>query len=302
LGWRVLVVDRGATEPHVRVIELPKPLELLGIHDDQLILLGSDDSRCSDDEFFRPIVCRNVFRRATEGEPKTEFVAAFDVFAPVLVGDHVVAIQHNKLISLPLMKGEVRRLRLEHVHSTAIQVQGDRLLWHAIVHKGATRHSAVYQSISPFDKVERVFLHEATREAEQIVDVAWIGDDIAFLVRSENQEVKLYRRIGFQTHLLLIGLGAEARLEHDSNAAWLFDWKPGAERLWRIEPEEHRPITFSTAPMHVTGTRWGLVWMEKHGSVDSFHLAGTGPANREPPELPVRAPDMRGKWGGELHE
>lgn len=303
VGQRVLAVDRGAAEPHVRVLELPFPLTLLGIHGKDLILIGGGYETT------------NVYRLASDGKGTLETVGLFDVNhgESVLVGDHVAGLAYGRdLLTLALATGEVRRTPLaSDTISPELTVAGDRLLWpaHVIVDEAGTEHrSLVHQSRAPFDEIELVFQLDGTVQTEQVFDLAYVGDDIAYLVlhRSDSgaHSVQLYRRTRDQTELLMSDLEGTT-LVHDAGSAWLVIEKdhgvrsspstglprpppPEMKELWRIGPEQHSRIETTTPAKLVTGTRWGLAWVEEHDQVVSFHLAGEAPAGFVAPEAPAR--------------
>lgn len=297
VGSRVLVVERGPGTTHVmRVIELSTPLELLGIRGEDLILFGKDPSRCTNDKGGKlyPMPgqsCASVFAMPLDGEGPLRVVAAFDgAFQPVLVSDHVASlVDEHVLMHVALDEGEVRRTTFEASTGPGeLAVNGDRLVWTATASKGSEEHSAVFQSRAPFDAVEQVFQLDAPRDTGMIIEVVWIGESLAYLVANmvsdSEKAIKLYRRTGDQTDLLLTGLSAATWLVNDGSSAWLLDFSPDESRLWRIGLKEHRRVTNTTSPKLVTGTRSGLAWVEEHEGTVGFHLTSMGPPGLVAPE------------------
>jgi hypothetical protein len=289
VGSRVLVVETpGSDKAIVRVIEMPEGLRLLGIHDRDLILFGKDPARCTDESergklFGGPSkACASVYRRPTE-EGEVQLVGALDARNAVLVGDRVAALVDDGLATLALGSGEVRKVGFEG-SGGELEVEGDRLLWDAIV---GQERSVVYQSRAPFDKVEVAFQLDETLESQAISDVTWLGDGFVYLVGAPNS-VTLHRRIGDRTDLLLTDVQGPTSLVHAAGTAWLMTGPLGKEQLWKIGPKEHRKVTFESTPKFVAGTRWGLLWIEEGEKTASFHLSGMGPNGLEAPALAAK--------------
>ncbi|MFV8752486.1 hypothetical protein ACNOYE_18215 [Nannocystaceae bacterium ST9] len=301
VGRRVLAVDRGAAEP--RVLELPMPLTLLGIHGEDLILIGGGYETT------------NVYRLACDGKGTLQTVGPFDVNhgESVLVGDHVAGLAYGRdLRTLALATGELRRTPLtSDTLSPELVVAGDRLLWpaHVIVDEAGTVHrSLVHRSRAPFDEIELVFQLDGTIETEQVVGLAQVGDDIVYLAfhrpDSGPGSVQLQRRTADRTELLMSDL-EWASLVQAAGSAWLVIGKdhgvhsststglprpPPTEmkELWHIGPGQPSKVETTTPAKLVTGTPWGLAWIEEHDRVVSFHLAGEAPPGFVAAEAPAR--------------
>jgi hypothetical protein len=293
VGRQVFAVDRTGNESSVRVLELPFPLELLGIHGEQLVLFGPDPDRCVEEQ---PGPCASVYRRSREGEGPTELVAAFDVFGPVLVGDQVAAlVDPSLLMSVSLANGEVRRTTTPAKHAmTRLAAQGDRLMWDEV--DVSTQRTVVVQSRAPFDEAKVVFQLEDS--AERIDSLAWVGDDIVYLVAQTGQLTKLHYRIGEQSQVLS-NVRMASHLVNDSGGAWLVARLPGEEQLLRITPRQYREVVFEVPPKLLAApTHSGLIWIEEREGSLSFFLTGSGPAGFQAGvleakivELPVAEPE-----------
>lgn len=293
-GERVLVVERGASEPAVRSIELGRKLRLLGIHGDDLILFGDHPARCEAQgnggrlsKLGTGERCASVFRRARSGDGALELVAPIDTRNALLVGDHVAALASGEgVVALSLVDGELTRTRLPNATSSgSLVAHGDRLAWTAFV----ASSPVIVESRAPFRAAKIVHQLEGPVTKGGVYSIGWIGESLAYLVNGVGPntpgEANLYRTTGTEPELLLSGLPISLELVHDNESAWTVSTSPGDAQLWRIGPSEHHAIVSDAAPKLATGTPAGLVWAELHDDTLSVHLAGAAPAGFEAPEV-----------------
>jgi len=277
VGPRVLAYDRGAAKPYLRVIELPSPMTLLGVHRDRLILFGDDPSGCASEP------CTSVFGLATSGEGAVERIAALEVESdPVLVGDQVAGLGQGALVHVSLTSGEVRRTSFAGTEALGeLAVRRDELIW-----AGRREHALVLRSKAPFSTLEVAAELEASADRALIIRVAWAGDGIVYLVselvtehEGDERRPTLYRKSGDTTQTLLSEVSAAATLINDTQSAWLAD----RGKLWRIDDALH-PIAAHTKLQFLTGTPAGLAWAQHEDDTLSFLLSGEAPSGFAPLE------------------